>query len=470
MGKLLMSRLTDRFAGLAIAAISLLAWSGTAQAVPSFALQTGQPCAMCHVGSFGPQLTPFGRAFKIGGYTQTGGDGWQSQVPVSVMAIGSFNNTAAAMPADQVAQHYGANNNLSLDQTNVFLAGRITDWAGGFMQITYSPVDNTGNLDNTDLRPFTKDIDALGGDLRVGISVNDNPTVQDPYNSTPAWGYPYVLSSLAPTPAAAPLLDGAMALNSIGVTAYAWYNSALYLEAGGYSTMSPWLMARIGEAYGPGQTSGLAPYLRAAYEWDWNNQAAHIGALFMQAGFDPATGSFTADGSNGHDGFTDYALDGSYAWLGDGTNIFTLQGNYIYEQQNLQGSTNAYNNANATTLGPHSSLNQTRVTASYWYKNTYGANISWMRLWGPSNPVLYQTGTDVYGSANGKPNSNAFTLEADWVPFGKADSWMQPWINLKLGVQYTAYTEFNGATNNYDGFGRNASDNNTLFMFAWLAF
>jgi hypothetical protein len=27
------------------------------------------------------------------------------------------------------------------------------------------------------------------------------------------------------------------------------------------------------------------------------------------------------------------------------------------------------------------------------------------------------------GSANGKPNSNEFILEADWVPFGKADSW-----------------------------------------------
>ena len=40
----------------------------------SFAQQTGQPCTACHIGAFGPQLTAFGRAFKIGGYTQTGGD------------------------------------------------------------------------------------------------------------------------------------------------------------------------------------------------------------------------------------------------------------------------------------------------------------------------------------------------------------------------------------------------------------
>jgi hypothetical protein len=42
--------------------------------------------------------------------------------------------------------------------------------------------------------------------------------------------------------------------------------------------------------------------------------------------------------------------------------------------------------------------------------------------------------------------------------------------NLKLGIQYTIYTVYNGGGRNYDGFGRNASDNNTLFLYAWLAF
>ena len=57
-----------------------------------------------------------------------------------------------------------------------------------------------------------------------------------------------------------------------------------------------------------------------------------------------------------------------------------------------------------------------------------------------------------------------------WVPFGKADSWAGPWVNLKLGAQYVLYTEFNGAAKNYDGFGRNASDNNSIYLFAWLIF
>ena len=102
------------------------------------------------------------------------------------------------------------------------------------------------------------------------------------------------------------------------------------------------------------------------------------------------------------------------------------------------------------------------MNVSYWYQNTYGVTLGWQNTWGPANPVLYTTGTDVTNSANGKPNSNAFIIEADWVPFGKEGSWLSPWANLKLGVQYTAYTQFNGGNKNYDGFGRNASDNNTL--------
>jgi hypothetical protein len=83
--------------------------------------------------------------------------------------------------------------------------------------------------------------------------------------------------------------------------------------------------------------------------------------------------------------------------------------------------------------------------------------------------VLFAPGP-VTGSNNSKPNSNAFIIEADWVSFGKADSWLFPYLNLKFGIQYVVYTLFNGAGTNYDGFGRNASDNNTLFVFAWMAF
>ena len=54
-----------------LATLGFLAAAPSAHAVPSFARQTGADCAACHVGAYGPQLTPYGIKFKLGGYTET---------------------------------------------------------------------------------------------------------------------------------------------------------------------------------------------------------------------------------------------------------------------------------------------------------------------------------------------------------------------------------------------------------------
>jgi hypothetical protein len=136
----------------------------------------------------------------------------------------------------------------------------------------------------------------------------------------------------------------------------------------------------------------------------------------------------------------------------------------VRENQDLTAS---FNKGNSSRTG--SSLNQVNFNASYFFRNTYGLTFGWQYVWGKPNPLLFPP-APVTGSANGKPNSNAFIVEADWIPFGKQDSWAQPFANLKIGLQYTAYTRFNGGTNDYDGSGRNASDNNTVFLYAWTAF
>jgi hypothetical protein len=66
----------------------------------------------------------------------------------------------------------------------------------------------------------------------------------------------------------------------------------------------------------------------------------------------------------------------------------------------------------------------------------------------------------VVGSASGSPDSKGWTVELDFLP----------WQNVKLALQYTLYSRFNGGTTDYDGSGRNASDNNTLFLLGWIAF
>jgi len=436
--------------------------SEPARAVPSFAAQTGQPCSACHVGGFGPQLTPLGRAFKIGGYTQIGGEGPLSHIPLAAMAIGSFTHTSTAQP-NAAAPDFGRNNNVALDQVSVFFAGRLNDYMGAFVQGTYDGVGHAFALDNTDLR-LTAPLALKDTDLRVGLSVNNGPTVQDPYNSTFAWIFPFASSALAPTPTAQPLLTGGLIGNSMGSTIYAWYDRSLYLEAGLYNTYGLTLLKVTGAALGPGGTSNPAPYGRIAYEWNWAGQSAHVGGLVLHSNLNPATGNLTVDGSFGRDSYTDWAVDAGYQFLGDGTHVATIDGIFTHERQNLVGSAGL-----GTSSQPGNHLDQVRISLAYWYQRTYGLNFGWQNTWGNANPALYAP-APVTGSANGKPNSDAFLIEADWVPFGKEDSWAGPLANLKIGLQYTIYTEFNGGGRNYDGFGRNASDNNTLFLYAWLAF
>ena len=228
-----------------------------ALAVASFALQTGQPCTSCHIGAYGPQLTAFGRAFKIGGYVQTGGQGWQAAVPASIMLIGSYSNTQKGQ-GTPAAQHYGDNGNFAMDQIALFLGGRITDNLGALVQGTFNGISSNFNVDNSDIRLSTV-FDVGKTDLRVGLDVNNGPTVQDPYNATYAWGYPFLASHLVPGPAAQPLLAGGLNGNSMGATLYGWYDRSLYLEAGLYNTYGPTLLAILGNPYGPGSTANPAP-------------------------------------------------------------------------------------------------------------------------------------------------------------------------------------------------------------------
>ena len=448
--------------GNGVLAAAIVAFFPTlARAVPAFAQQTGQPCATCHIGAFGPQLTAFGRAFKIGGYTQTGGD-TKPLIPFALMLLGSYNNTTKGQGAP-AANNYGSNGNFAMDQISVYAAGRISDYAGAFVQGTFDGIASAFSLDNTDLR-LTAPFDVNNTELRLGMDLNNGPTVQDPYNSTYAWGYPFAASALVPSPTAQPLLANGLIGNSIGATLYAWYAHSLYVEAGLYNTYGPSLLSWTGNAYGPGSTANPAPYLRAAYEWNWDGQSAHVGVVFLHSNINPAVSAFSSDGSMGHDSYTDYAVDLGYQFVGDTTHVVTLDGIFDHENQNLVGSFNA---GAASQAG--NALNQVHLTATYYYQETYGATLAWQKTWGSPNPLMFPA-APVAGSANGKPNSNAFIFETDWVPFGKSDSWAGPWVNLKLGAQYTLYTQFNGGTTNYDGFGRNAGDNNALYVFAWMIF
>ncbi len=438
-----------------------------AAAVPSFAAQTGMPCTACHVGAFGPQLTPYGRTFKLEGYAASGGSGLASEIPLDAMLLGSFTSTDRNQPGP-ASENFGSNGNFAMDQISAFLAGRVNDHLGAFIQATYDGVANQAFVDNADIRLVTT-AQIWGHDEDVGLSLNNSPGLSDPYNSTYPFGYEFAASALSLTPNAGTILGGSLAGNSLGLNAYAWIDQHIYLDVGLYDTQAPGLMKIFGEAYGPGSETGAAPYARAVYDWNWGDNNAHVGGAVFISRFNPAIDVRSVNGAYGHDSYTDLFLDSGYQLLRD-KNSLTLAGHYDYEIQNLRGSSASQSPYQASSQ-PHNNLSETRASATYYYLQTYGATLSWQKLWGKQNPLLYNTGVnDGTGSASGSPDSNDFVVEADWVPFGKQDSWAKPFANLKLGIQYTIYTEFNGADHNYDGFGRSASDNNTLYLFAWTIF
>lgn len=45
-----------------------------------------------------------------------------------------------------------------------------------------------------------------------------------------------------------------------------------------------------------------------------------------------------------------------------------------------------------------------------------------------------------------------------------------PNSDVKVSLKYVMYSHFNGARENYDGSGRNAKDNNTLYLETWFNF
>ena len=137
-------------AGLALIGSATLLMARAARAVPAFAQQTGQPCKACHVGGFGPELTPFGREFKLGGYTLRA----HASIPLAAMAIASVTHTSKDQ--NPPGEHLNRNDNVVLDQASLFVAGGVGNHFGGFAQVTYDGVARQSSWDNLDLRAVTK--------------------------------------------------------------------------------------------------------------------------------------------------------------------------------------------------------------------------------------------------------------------------------------------------------------------------
>ena len=438
----------------------------SAWAVPSYARQTGMACSTCH--TVFPELTPFGREFKLNGYVldnmkQIKGITIQrtetlslNQIPpLSLMAQISYNHLSKALPdsgisASPQTQPPGtvglAGDANFPQQVSFFYAGKIADGLGSFLQLTYDGVTDHFGLDNTDIRyAHHFSFESLPDkDLITGLSLNNNPTVQDAWNTTPAWGFPYASSFVAPTPGVSAQIDGPLAGNVGGLTAYLWYDHSIYAEAGVYTGSKAGGTHPFDSSTTPFM-HGANPYWRLVYEYRWGRQSLSAGTYGIRASIVPAGGAATGQ----TDKFKDYALDSQYQYIGE-DHLVTVLGTYIHEKQDLNASA-------ATGTNSSDTLNTAKLAANYYYHRWIGGSVGFFNKYGSTDAVLYAPGS-VTGFANGSPSSRGYVFEANYLPF----------LNVKLSVQYVAYSKFNGGGGNYDGKGRDASDNNTLYLLAWF--
>lgn len=460
------------FAALPAIVALLLGFSPSARAVPSYARQTGLACAVCH--STYPELTAFGRQFKLNGYVTAGlkqiespaGGGLKINEipPLSAMFVTSITNLNKPL-RDPVNGDNTQNGSWEFpQQLSFFFAGEISDHMGTFSQITYTHADDHFSIDNVDLRYANHG--QLGSQSAIyGVTLNNGPTIEDPYHSTPAWGFPFISSETAPGPLASTLIDGGLAQDAVGIGGYTLIANHWYANLSVYRSEHAGLTEPYGSSAATPTIKGVAPYWRLAYQTTFGANFLEVGVYGLQANIAPNTVGAT-------DKFTDNAVDTQYERTLESGNSIVVRGTYISEKTTFDASQPLGLVANSSDK-----LNTFRLNGEYHFGNSGSVAAGVFRTTGTTDATRYPAPPDPLtdpgcgvatgsacdpapglGSANGSPDTGGWIAQATYLP----------WQNVQLGVQYTAYSKFNGASNNYDGLGRNASDNNTLYLYGWF--
>lgn len=392
-----------------------------AEAVPSFSRQTGMACAACH--TVFPELNSFGRTFKLNGYTLTGikqvsskssaaASGLQfNQIPpLSAMLQVTATNTKTGDPRTNIKYP---------DQLSFFFAGKISPHMGSFIQITMGSPDSGAAgassfaMDNTDIRYANH-----AGDVTYGFTLNNNPTVQDLWNSTPAWGFPFTAG--AGTSATPLVADGdTMGGNVAGLGAYADWGNGIYTEFDLYRDTGYFTGPVSGTNV---RISGAAPYYRLAWNKTFSGgNYLMVGLYGMQTKLVDST-TYAGPVNKYNDNAIDMQFEHPFSSNND---MLSVHASYTNEKRTLNLSS-----------GGTPTLKSTKLDAIYHWGYHASATLGYIN-----------------NSGNGGAyDDTAYTAQYSYLP----------WQNTKFTLQYVSYSKYGGQT------GTAASDNNTLAVQAWL--
>ncbi|MBF0565988.1 MAG: hypothetical protein HQK89_12170 [Nitrospirae bacterium] len=433
--------------------------TGKSFAVPGFARQTGLDCYNCH--TVWPELTPMGRSFKLGGFVQSTADlPYEPVPPLSVAAVFSYTKAPGlnngVSPFD--ANHRDTDKTGLPSELSLFYAGRIYDKFGALLQGNYDGNSNKVFLELADVRYADDTATLAAKPLTYGFTINNSPSSEDIWNTTPHWGFPYQESSVAIEPFAGTKIDGALENRVGGIGAYAFWNNLIYLESAVYRTTRTGITRPLGAGtYTDSVVKDAVFYWRAAIEKQCGQEHSLMAGTYgMTANIYPTGYNFGPS-----DRFTDLALDAQYQYISPWHTV-SVATTWIAERQN-----NVAGFALGKAANPTDTLKTFRANLNYSYRSqsgTIGATAGYFSTTGSRDTGLYPVDTRFTKSApgasgtpgtSGSPNGNGFIIEADYLPVKY----------VKLAAQYTAYAMFDGSRSNYDGFGTSASHNNTLFLY-----
>jgi hypothetical protein len=411
------------------------AWAAPAVALPSFAQQTGEPCARCHVGAYGPQLKQYGRDFKLFGYAA--GDGANQLPPVALTAIASYTATRADRPAQR---HFGPNDNTAFQSAILAYAGRLWGGAGAFAEAFYDGVHQKISLSRVDVRrTFTGTV--AGHDVVWGVDANNRPGVQDIWNSSPVFELSTFSSPFAATPLVSPLVDGRLAQRVVGAGGYAMWDDTLYTEAAFYQPIDKVFLNRVGvtTTATADRYSGMQPYWRVALQHEFaDTHYLEDGAYGLAARRFPS-----GVRSAGEDKLTDLGLDATYQYIGGKRHYLASHLTWIREDARLDAS--------RQLVGTRSSdrIDSYRADTIYSLDDTWTSAAEVFRTIGDHDPKFFRT-------PGGSPDSTGYVVELGYTPWGKKGSPVN-WANLRFTARWVGYTRFNGQS-------AGASANDTLFL------
>jgi hypothetical protein len=354
-------------------------------------------------------------------------------------------------------------NDPQFDFLGIFAAGKLSDHAGMFVQWTYSNNSNqnsNGNfvghsgIDNTDIR-YVINHDIFGKNTVFGLNINNNPSVQDVWNTTPAWGFPFNSPNLPiPGPSfSKSIIEGGLSQQVAGLGGYFWHDRHLYGELSLYGNANNlFRVLSAGKNWNDGSVTRIDgrtnPYWRLAWNEDWGAHSLMVGTYGMQV--DRFPDPLNPNGPT--DRITDTALDAQYQFLSD-PHIATVQTTFIHEKQDNKASYDP--SCTVGACNPQNHLNTFKAKASYLYNRKYGTSIAYFNTTGSNDAVAFSTGNNPVT----KPDTQGYVVQFDY----------NPWTFARVSLQYTGYTKFDGSKD-VDNLGLKPSDRNTLFLSTWFAF